>query len=65
MSFELRAGEQSLIDAVSSVPYDPLRDLIARSPDSSRRDGLTVKWAYEPDEADFNFKARGDAPSWK
>jgi hypothetical protein len=61
MSFELRAGEQSLIEAVSSVPYDPLRDLIcALSRLLLEETELTVKWAYEPDEADFNFKARGE-----
>jgi hypothetical protein len=60
MSFELRAGERSLIEAVSSVPYDPLRDLIcALSRLLLEETELTVKWAYEPDEADFNFKARG------
>jgi hypothetical protein len=61
MSFELRAGEQSLIDAVSSAPYDSLRDLIrALSKLLVDDTDLTVKWAYEPDEADFNFKAGGE-----
>lgn len=61
MSFELRAGEQSLIDAASSVPYDSLRDLInALSMLLAGDVNLTVKWAYEPDEADFNFSAGGE-----
>ncbi|HZG50650.1 MAG TPA: hypothetical protein VEZ40_00820 [Pyrinomonadaceae bacterium] len=61
MSFELRAGEQSLINAVSSVRYDSLRDLIRALSRLLYEDaGLTVKWAYEPDEVDFNFKARGE-----
>ena len=61
MSFELRAGEQSLVNAVSYTPYDSLRDLIdALSRLLSEDIDLTVKWAFEPDEADFNFKARGE-----
>jgi len=61
MSFELRAGEQSLIDAVSFTPYDSLTDLIrALSRLLVDNTELTVKWAYEPDEVDFNFKASGD-----
>jgi len=61
MSFELSAGEQSLIDAVCYTPYDSLADLIrALSTLLVDDTELTVKWAYEPDEADFNFKARGD-----
>ena len=61
MSFELRAGEQSLVDAVSSAPYDSLRDLIGALSTLLVEDAdLTVKWAYEPDEADFNFTARGE-----
>ncbi|HEX8128287.1 MAG TPA: hypothetical protein VF527_04235 [Pyrinomonadaceae bacterium] len=61
MSFELRAGEQSLIDAAASMPYDSLRDLIRALSTLLAGDAeLTVKWAYEPDEADFNFKASGE-----
>ncbi|MDX6272744.1 MAG: hypothetical protein QOD28_3967 [Acidobacteriota bacterium] len=61
MSFELRAGEQSLVDAACSAPYDSLLDLIrALSRLLVEDTELTVKWAYEPDEADFNFKARGE-----
>jgi hypothetical protein len=61
MSFELRAGVQSLVNAVSYTPYDSLRDLIdALSRLLSEDIHLTVKWAYEPDEADFNFRARGE-----
>ena len=61
MSFELRAGEQSLIDAASSAPYDSLRDLIGALSMLLAGDvNLTVKWAYEPDEADFNFRAGGE-----
>jgi hypothetical protein len=61
MSFELGAGEQSLIDAVSYTPYDSLNDLI-RALHSLLKDDteLTVKWAYNPDEMDFNFKTSGD-----
>ncbi|HEY0099445.1 MAG TPA: hypothetical protein VGB76_10900 [Pyrinomonadaceae bacterium] len=61
MSFELRAGEQSLIDAVSYTPYDSLHDLIrALSKLLVDDTELTVKWAYNPDELDFNFRASGD-----
>lgn len=61
MSFELNAGEQSLIDAVCYTPYDSLTDLIRALSNLLTDDTeLTVKWAYEPDEADFNFKACGD-----
>ena len=61
MSFQLRAGEQSLTDAVASAPYDSLPDLI-RSLSRLLVDDteLTVKWAYNPDEVDFHFKASGD-----
>ena len=60
MSFELRAGEQSLIDAVSFTPYDSLTDLIRALSQLLVDDAeLTVKWAYEPDEVDFNFRTRG------
>jgi hypothetical protein len=61
MSFELSAGEQSLTDAVCYTPYDSLTDLIrALSRLLADDTELTVKWAYNPDEVDFNFKARGD-----
>jgi len=61
MSFELSAGEQSLIDAVSYTPYDSLTDLIRALSQLLVADAeLTVKWAYEPDEVDFNFRASGD-----
>ncbi|HEX8635495.1 MAG TPA: hypothetical protein VF703_15220 [Pyrinomonadaceae bacterium] len=61
MSFELRAGERSLINAVSSAPYDSLRDLIRALSRLLVEDAdLTVKWAYDPDEVDFNFQARGE-----
>lgn len=61
MSFELRAGEQSLTDAVCYTPYDPLSDLIRALSNLLQSDTeLTVKWAYNPDEIDFNFKTRGD-----
>jgi hypothetical protein len=61
MSFELRAGEQSLTDAVSYTPYDSLADLINTlikllSDDTE----LRVRWAHNPDELDFKFSARGD-----
>lgn len=62
MSFALRAGEQNLHDAVSHTPYDSLSDLISTlSRLLSEDTELTVKWAYGPDEADFIFRARGDA----
>ena len=61
MSFELSAGEQSLTDAVSCTPYDSLTDLIrALSQLLADDTELTVKWAYNPDEVDFNFRTRGD-----
>lgn len=61
MSFELRAGEQSLIDAVSYTPYDSLPDLIIALTKLLVDDTeLTVKWAYNPDELDFNFSAGGE-----
>lgn len=60
MSFELRAGEQRLTDAVSYTPYDSLRDLINALSTILVSDGdVKVKWAYNPDELDFNFRARG------
>jgi len=61
MSFELKAGEQSLTNAVAYTPYDPLRDLINALAALLHADTeLTVKWAYNPDELDFNFSARGE-----
>jgi len=61
MSFELSAGEQSLTDAVCYTPYDSLTDLIhALSHLLVADTELTVKWAFNPDEVDFNFKACGD-----
>jgi hypothetical protein len=61
MSFELRAGEQSVAEAVSYTPYDSLVDLIDALVKLLKDDTeLTVKWAHDPDEFDFNFRARGD-----
>jgi hypothetical protein len=60
MSFELKAGGQSLVNAVSYTPYDSLRDLIrALCALLSEDTEMTVRWAYNPDEMDFNFKAAG------
>jgi hypothetical protein len=61
MSFELRAGERSLAEAVSHAPYDSLGDLIDALVKLLRQDTkLTVRWAHDPDEFDFNFSASGD-----
>lgn len=62
MSFELRAGEQSVAEAVSYTPYDSLVDLIdalcniLAGEDAQAR----VRWAHNPDEMDFVFGAGGD-----
>ncbi|HLL15085.1 MAG TPA: hypothetical protein VK388_08475 [Pyrinomonadaceae bacterium] len=61
MSFELRAGERSLAEAVSCAPYDSLVDLINALVKLLRDDvELTIKWAHDPDELDFKFSAGGD-----
>jgi hypothetical protein len=61
MSFELRAGERSLAETVSYTPYDSLVDLIDALVKLLKDDTeLTVTWAHNPDELDFNFSARGD-----
>lgn len=60
MSFELRAGGQSLAETVSYTPYDSLVDLINALIKLLEDDAaLTVKWAHNPDELDFNFSASG------
>lgn len=61
MSLSLKTGEQQFVTAVSSAPYDSLRELI---------EGLTsllttghsfkVKWNCEPDELDFEAEADAD-----
>lgn len=61
MSFELRAGEQSLAETVAYAPYDSLGDLINALVELLNHDTeQTVKWSHEPDELDFNFSANGD-----
>lgn len=61
MSFELKAGEQTLADTLSYTPYDSLFDLInALRAILAEDTTLRVKWALEPDELDLTFSARGD-----
>lgn len=62
MSFELRAGAESLTDTVAYTPYDSLVDLINALGQLLRDDdsgGATVRWAHNPDELDFTFSASG------
>jgi hypothetical protein len=67
MSLSLKAGEQSLVAAVSHTPYDSLPALIealsAMLDESARH--VTVKWNCEPDELDFEFGSEADRASLK
>jgi hypothetical protein len=67
MSLSLKAGEQTLVAAVSHTPDDSLRALIealrAVLDESAHR--LTVKWNCEPDELDFEFTSEADRASLK
>ncbi|HEX8138729.1 MAG TPA: hypothetical protein VF544_14275 [Pyrinomonadaceae bacterium] len=63
MSLSLKAGEQSLVAAVSHAPDDSLRALIEalRAVLRESADTITVKWNCEPDELDFEFKSEADS----
>ena len=64
MSFELKTGEQSLAETVAHAPYDSLVDLINALVKLLHDDTkLTVTWAHDPDELDFNFSASGGEAS--
>lgn len=65
MSLSLKAGEQSLVAAVSHAPDDSLRALIEALRAVLRESAhtITVKWNCEPDELDFEFKSEGDRAS--
>ncbi|HEX8142240.1 MAG TPA: hypothetical protein VF553_06555 [Pyrinomonadaceae bacterium] len=59
MSLSLKEGEQQFVTAVSSAPYDSLRELI-EALTSLLLDGnrsFKVKWNCEPDELDFEITA--------
>jgi hypothetical protein len=61
MSLSLNASEQEFVTAVSSAPYDSLRELIEGL--TSLLDagqGFKVKWNCEPDEVDFELTADAD-----
>jgi hypothetical protein len=62
MSLSLNAGEQQLVAAVSSAPYDSLRELIEALTSllAAGVQGFKVKWNCEPDELDFELTADVD-----
>jgi hypothetical protein len=61
MSLSLNAGEQQFVTAVSSAPYDSLRELIEGLTSLlTKRQGFKVKWNCEPDELDFEAEAQGN-----
>jgi hypothetical protein len=61
MSLSLDAGEQQLVTAVSSVPYDSLRELIeGLTALLATGHGFKVKWNCEPNELDFELMAAVD-----
>lgn len=61
MSLSLKTGEQEFVNAVSSAPYDSLRELIeALISLLAAGRGFKVKWNCEPDELDFEAVAEPD-----
>ncbi|HEY9401690.1 MAG TPA: hypothetical protein VIQ24_03270 [Pyrinomonadaceae bacterium] len=62
MSFELRAGDESVAETVSYTPYDSLVDLINALIKilAGEDTQVMVRWAHNPDELDFVFSAGGD-----
>ena len=67
MSVGLRAGAQEFAAAVACGPYDSLRDLLAGLATLLRgeREEVAVRWNCEPDELDFQFRARGGRLSFE
>jgi hypothetical protein len=67
MSLSLKAGEQSLVAAVSHAPDDSLRALLEalRAVLDESAHTITVKWNCEPDELDFEFKSKAGRASLK
>jgi hypothetical protein len=65
MSLSLKAGEQSLVAAVSHTPDDSLSALIEalRATLDEGAHSITVKWNCEPDELDFEFRSEADRAS--
>jgi hypothetical protein len=63
MSVSLNVGEQEFVTAVSSAPYDSLRELIEALTSLLLAAGhsFKVKWNCEPDELDFEITAEDDA----
>lgn len=61
MSLSLETGEQQFVNAVSSAPYDSLRELIeGLTALLTAGRGFKVKWNCEPDELDFEAEAERD-----
>ena len=61
MSLSLNVGEQEFVTAVSSEPYDSLRELIEGLTSLlTTRHGFKVKWNCEPDELDFEAEVQAE-----